>query len=786
MLVSSSIPNLVNGVSQQPFVARLASQCEEQINMVSSVVDGLTSRPPIRHVAKIASAPYLTAFTHLIDRDLAERYVVVIAAGDLKVYDLAGAEKTVSFPNGKAYLNALSSDKAFRAVTVADATFILNTERPVAKLAATTSPTRPFEALVWVRQGAYSSDYKINVNGSQATYTTGTAASGASAEPTVKTDNIASQLRGQLATALGASFDVTVIGSTISIKRVNGADFDIFISDSIGDNGMRLVKGSVQRFSDLPAKAPSGFSVRVQGDPSNGFDDYYVSYDDAAADGAGVWKEGIKGGEDTSLDPVTMPHVLRRNSNGTFTFAVGTWEPRKVGDLESIPFPSFVGRTINDVFFHKDRLGFIADENVIMSCNGRYFDFFRETATQQLDTDVIDVASTHTEVSILKYAVPFNETLVLFADKTQFRLNSEGILSPKTVSVDVETQYEAALSARPVGVGVNVYFTMDRGEYATVQELYVDDTVETTKANEVTGHTPRYIPKDVFKLAGSSNDGWVLAISRDEPGTIFPYKFFTDKDGQKLQSSISRWDLPVGSTVLNADFIQSDLWLVVQRSDGVYIETLSLAPGRKDTGFEFEVALDRRVTQAQCTVSYNAGTNKTTVTLPYTPGVPVRFVGGSGSVSGLPSEVLSYTMSGSNYVLNGNVTKFFAGIPYRWEYVFSTLTVREEAGTGGAAAMMRGRLQLHYLLLQFARAGYFRVEVYPKGRDTYTYPFTGTIVGSSETLLGTDVVLSGEFKVPVQCRNTDVVIKIVGDSHFPASFLSAEWEGSLRMRSRRV
>ena len=40
-LVSRTIPNLVQGVSQQPEVLRLSSQATSQINGFSSVVEGL-------------------------------------------------------------------------------------------------------------------------------------------------------------------------------------------------------------------------------------------------------------------------------------------------------------------------------------------------------------------------------------------------------------------------------------------------------------------------------------------------------------------------------------------------------------------------------------------------------------------------------------------------------------------------------------------------------------------------------------------------------------------------
>ena len=125
-LISTTIPNLVNGVSQQPDSLRLASQCEEQVNGFSSVVDGLSKRPGTNHIARL-SGVVDSSFIHMINRDSTEQYVSVIQGGDLKVFDLAGVEQTVTFPNGKTYLSAANAEQDFRCITIADYTFVLNT-----------------------------------------------------------------------------------------------------------------------------------------------------------------------------------------------------------------------------------------------------------------------------------------------------------------------------------------------------------------------------------------------------------------------------------------------------------------------------------------------------------------------------------------------------------------------------------------------------------------------------------------------------------------------------------
>ena len=106
-LISSSIPNLINGVSQQPAALRLASQAESVVNCMPSPVEGLKKRPPMNHVKKLfaGSAGTTRPFVHVVDRDGTTQYLVIIQDGAIKVYDLDGTEKTVITPDGTSYLD---------------------------------------------------------------------------------------------------------------------------------------------------------------------------------------------------------------------------------------------------------------------------------------------------------------------------------------------------------------------------------------------------------------------------------------------------------------------------------------------------------------------------------------------------------------------------------------------------------------------------------------------------------------------------------------------------------
>lgn len=129
-LVTRTLPSIANGISKQPAILRSSDQLEAESNTWGRIASGLGRRPPTETVAFLSASDLSGAFVHHINRDVMERYVVIVDSGVLRVFDQAtGEEKTVNAPGGLGYLDAPGS--AYRAVTVADYTFIVNsTKKP--------------------------------------------------------------------------------------------------------------------------------------------------------------------------------------------------------------------------------------------------------------------------------------------------------------------------------------------------------------------------------------------------------------------------------------------------------------------------------------------------------------------------------------------------------------------------------------------------------------------------------------------------------------------------------
>jgi len=781
MLTSQSIPNLANGVSQQPFTLRLASQAELQENGLSTTSQGLRKRPPTKHLKKILSGNFENAYIHTINRDEFERYVVLVTNGDLKVFDLVGNEKTVNFPNGKSYLSSADPSNSFRAVTVADYTFIVNKNTAVG-VGTTFATDRPYEALVNVRAGNYGKTYSIIINGATvASYTTPNGGSAGDA-PAISTDNIAANLFNGLV-GWGGGFSFTRYGSVIHIQN-NSSDFTIRCEDGFNNGAMLALKDQAQKFQDLPANAGvHNFALEVIGDKQTGFDNFWVRFDQT---GSGAWKETIEPGTRLGVNNTTMPHSLVRNANGTFTFAPLTWNNRTVGTLNSNPDPSFVGKKISDIFFYRNRLGFLADESVIFSEASEFFNFYRTTVTELLDSDPIDVTVSHTKVSTLQHAIPFNRQLLLFSAQSQFVVEAGDLLTPKTIAIKQATEFESDAKVEPAGIGKNVYFTLTKGEYTGVREYFpVDEVSGINDSQEVTGHVPQYIPKNAYKLAPCLTEDILVVLSKNDRASMWVYKFYFNNN-EKLQSSWSRWILGSGDTILNVDFILSDMVLIIQRSDGLYLEKLSTALGDIGTQEPYNVHLDRKVLVSKTNLTFD-GTN-TIIPLTSLPGPITAGTWEAVIATGQPKKAgtrLSLTAVANGAALKGNYTdcNLIVGRRYTFRYQFSPITIKQAAGNT-VKSDTQGRLQVRTMQINFAETGYFKALVTPEGRDTYEYIYSGKTLGAVSSTLGQIQLDTGNTKFPVLAQNTGVTIELNSDAPLPCSFLSADWEGLYVKRSR--
>lgn len=532
-----------------------------------------------------------------------------------------------------------------------------------------------------------------------------------------------------------------------------------------------VLTGTVQSFSALPGAPALNSIYRIEGTPESNFDDYYVIWNGS------VWVEHTKPGEIYQLNAATMPYKLTKTGATQFTFQKITWADRLVGDVLSNPQPSFIGVAIKDVFFYRNRLGFIADENVVLSRSGEYFTFWAETVTAVLDSDPVDNSVSHTKVSILNSAVPFNKALMLFSGETQFQLTSGDTLTPKTAKIDPVTEFVSSSRCRPVSLGQQLFFAVETGNSTGIREYYVEQDTLSNDAADTTAHVPSYIPKNVFHLASCTAEDLVFALTLNERNAVYLYKFYWSGE-EKVQSSWGRLLFATGDVVLSVEFVSNTAYFHIQRSDGIYLEVMEMGANITDADFGFTVHLDRR---QELLGVYDAVNDWTTWTLGFVDASDFTVVLGTafGVDSAGALNTTRPTTSTIRAVGNYSAGTCYVGRKYTERYRFSEQYVRD----GKNVAVTTGTLKLRRMAVNYDQTAYFRAEVTPLGRSTYTYEFTGQVVG--ELVLGAASLKTGTFSFPVSTSNIGVVIDLVNDSYLPSRFQSAEWVGEFTLKSSR-
>jgi hypothetical protein len=793
-LISTSVPTLVNGVSQQAENLRFTSQCQEQINGFSSVLQGLLKRPPTNHRAQLAltSSNFQTV---AINRSSTEQYMLLLGNQSLRVFDLDGTEIPVKNSLGNpitssdlAYIQTTTPRTSLRALTVADYTILLNREKTAA-MSSTVTPALQPSGLVFIKQFRQDANYTLKLYDDP---TSGTADYTFTYTPAAATENqesVAQNLRALLAASPGdADYHHFHQGPLLFISKKDNSNFRIEMECSIPE-GAAVFKDSAQNFSMLPKNGWCGFQLKIKGDPEDAGDDYYVKFapQEPTASGfaEGAWEESQAFGLEDSLDPASMPHVLL-NFGTYFQFKPLDWGARTCGDADTNPEPSFVGKKIRDVFFHKNRLGFLTDENLVLSESGEFFNFWRTTVIQLLDSDPIDVAASHTKISILNFAVPSNEELVLFSDQTQFKLQAADTLTPKTVSLPTVSDYDNITTVAPKALNDFIVFAFKRGASSGFIDYAVDPDTAKFKGFDVTEHVPSYLEGEVEAFDVSSLANLVVAKTDECTDTLFVYQFFKRRS-ERLQSAWHRWEF--SGTVRSFFILGTTLHLIIERDGDYFYETMELDTNVKDANSDFTTFLDRRVQESEVTVSYNATTELTTFVLPYTPGDDLaRIVQRSTSTHEGGALVPLTSQVGDTLTARGDwtTTPLWFGENYTMEMTLTRPQLREQRGDG-SFVVMPGRFQVKRGFLTHSGSLAFSVEVTPQGRSTYTYTYSPRDLGTNSSITGSPPSgRDGVFPFSVLSKNDQVTIKLVNDTPLPCALLSIHWEALYTLRAQRV
>ena len=440
---------------------------------------------------------------------------------------------------------------------------------------------------------------------------------------------------GALTTSINALSNYTAepIGNVIHIERTDGRKFNIQAVGGTTERAIYAIKGTVNDVSLLPIQGKDGTTLLVRNTVDTTADDYYVRFTTAEGDipGQGSWEETVKPGIPTTMNPSSLPQALIRNANGNFTLRPlspslditpdgrASWVGREVGDLESNPSPSFVGRGIANMFFYMNRLGFLCEDKVIMSQPGSYFNFFVGSAIAVSDADPIDMVAASERPSFLKAAVSVPRGVLLFAENTQYILSTQEVaFGPSTAKIEKISDYSFDSKIEPLETGISIMFHTESATFSKVFEMAIP-SVDGARPQvaELTRIIPEYIPPSINWSASNPNNNQVFFGQGDN--VAYNFSFF-NVGNERSMSGWTKWVFDYD--ISHLAYFQDRAYLVQYnpQTTSYLLSTMDVLDNPSDSsisvaGREFTPRLDVLVPKSRCTL-VEINDKETEITIP--------------------------------------------------------------------------------------------------------------------------------------------------------------------------
>lgn len=833
------------GISQAAATVRLTTQAEVLEDTAVDIPDGAQPRAPWEFLGKV---PDLDADINVVSGGIQkgnDRFRLLLIDDGVDItprlfqetadvdYELEEVAITVT-PDALAYINTTPATavSSFALLTVEDYTFILNREVTVAIEESSPGvpavhPSRPHEAILWVRQAGYAREYTIKVtpsgggtttvslrtpNGKDATdgnfvdtdVITAGLLSGSYPVGTGSADAIANgaTASGNLNSLTGAGFTVSSAGGVIYLSHPS-TNFTVEADDGQGGTALLVVKDKVQAFSDLPKKSPvSGFKVKITQQSGAEEDDFYVQFVETAGPGTGVWEECIGPGAQKGINPETLPVGLRFAS-GVWTLDVLSWSQRLTGDEDLSPDPGLVGQKLQDIVWHRGRLHLLYEEGGTLSSASDPLQLYPKTLSQVLADDPFEVVNPLLEQARFRFAASFKKKLILFGEGGQAEItSSELLLTSDTAKVTGYGDYEFSPYARPQAINDRLYFVSPRGFTASaVSEIEVNKSSEEGEADDLSVSTPRFLPAGINRVA--SNASQFQTAYAIAGGTQLYMHLARYAERQRVQNAWLPWSLPPGCILRDLWFDNTRLHVLVSRANELLLLRLDTAPGITDPGSRYVTRLDLRIKASNLDLDYDPGTNRTSGVLPYKlagEDFDDRFafmVAAPGGVGGVTSELtgplpaiegqlpkIMFLSEDGSFELEGDWTEapLFAGYRVSQKWVLSEVFYRDPEDR----PLRSGRLVLKRILFDLSKTAFLKVTVQVARRRPRVYIFNGGQWDNPLSDYDKVNLTTGVWSVPIDGTSSDCLITVENDSGLPSAVLGWTWEGEVNLKAGRA
>jgi len=561
--VTQRVSNFLSGVSKQADSKKLPGQVRECLNGLPDVTLGMTKRPGFKFISKLKTtggADFTgtqldNAKWFYINRDADTSYIGCITPkvgstnGSLYVWNAdTGAACTIT--NGATHSYLTGAKTNYDVLTVQDTTIITND-------------------LVTVTTQAAATDFVAQSRGTVLISLLG------ALESSIQSTTFEIKLGGTAIEAEKGSVQVCPYTSTATADYDDVLDGLKGVIEGKNITGLTVEKyGTSLQIDYVVSNSFHNHVVTIVNSPLYDEDNYYAKFvADNAAAGSGYWKEGLGRNISPGLTASTMPHRLRNTGATTFVLEPITWGDRLVGDDLTNAHPSFVGKTLKKSFFHDDRLGFISEDNVILSRAKEPYEFYAVSARTHTVGDPIDVNCAATRPTKLHAIKPARQGLLLFSKSQQFIIYSDdGPLTPQSTKIRPVSNMEMSDTVDPIDIGTHFNFISKTPNFVRVFALQPRGLGEAPDILDIGRVVNEWITIDVDTLVASIQNEFI-AMSAQDSNEIYFYRTYSDGK-ELLMESWFKWSLP--GTVQSMALDQDDMYTVTKQGNQYSISKANL------------------------------------------------------------------------------------------------------------------------------------------------------------------------------------------------------------------
>jgi len=545
-------------------------------------------------------------------------------------------------------------------------------------------------------------------------------------------------------------------------------------------------RDSVEELSDLPLHFTHGAIVEIKGIDESREDDYFVEFasndwrDATDSDetqfasyqgqwGQGGWRETVKPGLSTgTLDASTMPHRLRRESGGTWVWERPAWAQRSAGDELSAPEPSMVGSRVLDVSYHEDRLVLSADANLIFSESGEVENFWRTTVLSTPQSDPIDITVAASNGDAVYNVLPFDRKLFAFTENAQIAIvGAGGPLGPASISAQVIGNYRTSPTVAPVAQGTSLFAPFTSGGQMQLREITPGRYDGELQDSDVTLAVPKLLPKTIRKVATSGGGDDLMLLS--DSGEFFLYQYLRS-GGEQYMNAWGRWTF--GGTLIDAAVVRDRMYLAIQRGPVVSWESVQVGAGRGDTTEVYRARADAQYSVDPADVSFDFGTNTTTVAVDFNLEVDdaISLISDDGEVWEADVDAGAGTVSVRGDLTGETLT---IGRPFTSTMVLTRPLPMTSTTRGSMTALLASRPHVRDLTLSLTDTGYLKATVECVGQLAVEEEFLADQTDVGE--LTPSALATREFHIPIHASFDEFRLTLTNDTALPSTIVSGGW-----------